>query len=64
MNLGLIGRSVSHSFSKSYFEEKFLTQELQNFSYTNFDLPSLEPIPGIVRTHQLSGLNVTKPYKQ
>lgn len=64
MNLGLIGRSVSHSFSKAYFEEKFLKENLQGFSYMSFDLENLEALPEIIRTHRLSGLNVTKPYKQ
>jgi shikimate dehydrogenase len=64
MNLGLIGRSVSHSFSKAYFEEKFLKENLQDFSYINFDLASLDTLSEIIHTHHLSGLNVTKPYKQ
>ena len=64
MNLGLIGRSISHSFSKAYFEEKFLKEKLNGFSYQNFDLQDLGTLPEIIRTERLSGLNVTKPYKQ
>ncbi len=64
MNFGLIGRSVSHSFSKAYFEEKFRNENLSGFTYTNFALPALDSMPEIVRQHHLSGLNVTKPYKQ
>lgn len=64
MNLGLIGRSISHSFSKAYFEEKFLKEKLNGFSYQNFDLQDLGSLPEIIHRERLSGLNVTKPYKQ
>ncbi|MES2763061.1 MAG: shikimate dehydrogenase [Bacteroidota bacterium] len=64
MNLGLIGRSLSHSFSKSYLEEKFINENRSGFQYTNFDLDNLDRFPEIVLKHRLSGLNVTKPYKE
>lgn len=64
MNLGLIGKSISHSFSKSYFEKKFKDESVNGFSYTNFDLENLDSLPRIISDHQLSGLNVTKPYKE
>lgn len=64
MNFGLIGKSLSHSFSKTYLEQKFVLEDKINFSYTNFDLDNLDDILSIINTHQLSGLNVTKPYKE
>lgn len=64
MNLGLIGKSISHSFSKSYFEKKFKEESITGFSYTNFDLENLDSLLKIISDHQLSGLNVTKPYKE
>ena len=64
MNLGLIGKSLSHSFSKSYLEEKFIKENTSNFLYSNFDLDNLDTFPELVLKHQLSGLNVTKPYKE
>ncbi len=64
MNLGLIGKSISHSFSKSYFEKKFVAESITGFSYTNFDLDNLESLHQIISEHHLSGLNVTKPYKE
>lgn len=64
MNLGLIGKSISHSFSKSYFEKKFVAESIAGFSYTNFDLDNLDSLHQIISTHHLSGLNVTKPYKE
>lgn len=64
MTLGLIGRSISHSFSKAYFEEKFVKEQLSGYTYQNFDLENLDGLMEIITTHHLSGLNVTKPYKQ
>ena len=64
MNLGLIGKSISHSFSKTYFEEKFLKEQLKGYSYQNFDLDNLETLNSVIKDNKLSGLNVTKPYKQ
>lgn len=64
MNYGLIGKSLSHSFSKSYFESKFLTEKKNNFSYLNFDLENLDQLIQIIVDNQLKGLNVTKPYKE
>ena len=64
MNLGLIGKSLSHSFSKSYLEEKFIKENKFDFMYSNFDLENLDTFPELVLKHRLSGLNVTKPYKE
>ncbi|MES2515632.1 MAG: shikimate dehydrogenase [Bacteroidota bacterium] len=64
MNFGLIGKSLSHSFSKSYLDEKFLKENKSDFLYTNFDLENLDSFPELVLKHKLSGLNVTKPYKE
>ena len=64
MNLGLIGKSLSHSFSKSYLEEKFIKENKSDFVYSNFDLENLKSFPDIVLKNKLSGLNVTKPYKE
>ena len=64
MNLGLIGKSLSHSFSKSYLEEKFIKENKSDFVYSNFDLENLDNFHNIVLKNKLSGLNVTKPYKE
>ena len=64
MHFGLIGKSLSHSFSKPYLEEKFIKENKSGFQYTNFDLENLDTLPDIILTHKLSGLNVTKPYKE
>lgn len=63
--LGLIGKSLSHSFSKSYFEEKFRQEKISDFSYDLFELRDIQQITYFIRQHpDLIGFNVTIPYKQ
>ena len=64
MNFGLLGKSLSHSFSKPYFEKKFLDESKSEYTYSNFDLENLDSFLTIVTENKLSGLNVTKPYKE
>ena len=62
---GLIGKTLKHSFSKKYFEEKFATQQIGDCSYENFELPSIDAFPKLIEdTPALNGLNVTIPYKE
>ena len=62
---GLIGNPLSHSFSKKYFTEKFLSENIPDASYENFQIDSLTKLPEIINQYPaLSGLNVTIPYKQ
>ncbi len=64
MNFGLIGKSISHSFSKNYFETKFVINNNVNDTYSNFDLESLDSLFHIIIEKRINGLNVTKPYKE
>ena len=62
--LGLIGKSLSHSFSKDYFTNKFLEEDI-NAEYLNFEMPNLDGFKEFVKKNKtLSGLNVTIPYKE
>jgi shikimate dehydrogenase len=62
---GLIGQTVSHSFSKSYFDEKFFREGLRDHHYELFPLSTIKDIEGLIKnTKGLSGLNVTIPYKE
>ncbi|MEO6305734.1 MAG: shikimate dehydrogenase, partial [Bacteroidia bacterium] len=63
-NFGLIGRSLSHSFSKTYFEKKFNELGLKDHVYLNFELPTIDEIKKVLKTENLNGLNVTNPYKE
>jgi len=61
---GLLGNSLTHSFSKSFFENKFSNEKLEDVSYQNFELANLNNIRSFIFNKQLHGLNVTIPYKQ
>ena len=63
-NFGLLGKNIDYSFSRGYFKNKFETNKL-DCSYNNFDLETIEDFELLKTTEtQLSGLNVTIPYKQ
>jgi shikimate dehydrogenase len=62
---GLIGYPLSHSFSKKYFAEKFRNENIPDCEYQNFELRNIEDLPALIQTYpELSGLNVTIPYKE
>jgi len=62
---GLIGGTVSHSFSKQYFDEKFFREGLRDYHYELFPLNNIDEIETLLKdTKGLSGLNVTLPYKE
>ena len=64
--LGLIGRTLGHSFSAKYFAEKFEREGLsEEFSYKLFELPDIGDVEGLVTENSnLIGFNVTIPYKE
>jgi shikimate dehydrogenase len=62
---GLIGRSLSHSFSQAYFTQKFYNLGLEDCRYELFELASPRELPDLLAKHpDLAGLNVTIPYKE
>ncbi|MBR3471813.1 MAG: shikimate dehydrogenase [Prevotella sp.] len=61
---GLIGHPLGHSFSKSFFNEKF-QNEIIDAEYINFDIPDIDDLPEVLASNpELRGLNVTIPYKE
>jgi len=60
---GLIGKSLSHSFSKDYFGKKFSNHQIQA-TYENFELAEIAEIKNLLSKENLNGLNVTIPYKE
>ena len=64
MKFGLIGRNISYSFSKKYFEQKFNRLSLPDYFYDLFDIQQIEEIEKIFSIDNLRGLNVTIPYKE
>ena len=61
---GLIGGNLSHSFSSRYFNEKFLKEGITYACYKNFELKNISEFPQLIRENNLSGLNITIPYKE
>lgn len=62
---GLLGRSLIHSFSKSYFSQKFTQLGLADCRYELFELAEAKELPTLLaRYPDLAGLNVTIPYKE
>jgi len=62
---GLIGNPLTHSWSASYFSSKFRQENISGRIYKLFPISSLDEFPGlIVREKELTGLNVTIPFKQ
>lgn len=62
---GLIGRTLKHSFSKTYFTKKFLEKGIADSAYDNFELETIESFPLLLSAYpDLKGLNVTIPYKE
>lgn len=61
---GLIGKNISYSFSRSYFEKKFSELGI-TATYENFDLPDISHFRKVLEENpELEGLNVTIPYKE
>lgn len=61
---GLIGYSLTHSFSPAYFTKKFREEHI-DATYTGFPLHNIKEFPALLQKHPgLQGLNVTIPYKE
>ncbi|QIX61150.1 shikimate dehydrogenase [Hymenobacter lutimineralis] len=62
---GLLGRTLTHSFSQTFFTQKFHNLELTDHAYELFELAFIEELPALLQRHpELRGLNVTIPYKE
>lgn len=63
---GLIGKTLKHSFSGKYFNEKYKKEQISDCQYDLFELPTIEEFPKLVANlrPQLAGFNVTIPYKK
>lgn len=61
---GLIGKSLVHSFSQKYFTEKFEKERIENTFYHLYPLESIDEFNQLITDFsEVSGLNVTIPYK-
>jgi shikimate dehydrogenase len=60
---GLVGKKLSHSFSKKHFSEKFENEQIKA-EYNLYELPNISSFPDLIAQNpHLCGLNVTIPYK-
>ncbi len=60
---GLIGKTLGHSFSAKYFNEKFEREGIPA-RYDLYPLEHIDMLPSLIKDHHLlKGLNVTIPYK-
>lgn len=63
-NFAVIGFPVKHSFSPDYFTKKFEEEAISDASYTAIEIEDIRDIRQIIKTHNLTGFNVTIPHKQ
>lgn len=62
---GLIGYPLSHSFSASYFTNKFTDSGIADCDYRNFPMDSIRGVESMLSENpDLRGFNVTIPYKE
>jgi shikimate dehydrogenase len=59
---GLIGKSLSHSFSKSFFEHFFQENKI-NATFQNFELDNISEVRNVFNQNPI-GCCVTIPYKE
>ena len=60
---GLIGKTLEHSFSKDFFNQKFKNEKIEA-SYLNFEIDKISYLRSLFQNNDIFGLNVTVPYKE
>jgi shikimate dehydrogenase len=61
---GLLGKSLQHSFSKTYFEKKWNDEKITGNEYELLEIPNDQALKHFLNTNkEFKGLNVTIPYK-
>ena len=60
----LIGNTLTHSFSKSYFQSKFEREGIEDATYENIEITSEEELKKLLAQHYFDGFNVTIPWKE
>ena len=61
---GLIGFPLTHSFSESYFQEKFFKEDINGCQYQNHPIKDIKTVKLLLEKENLSGFNVTFPHKE
>jgi shikimate dehydrogenase len=61
----LVGRNLLHTFSPTFFAQKFLKERISDAEYQAVSLSEISEISDFIQqTNQLKGFNVTIPYKE
>ena len=61
---GLIGYPLVHSFSREFFNRKFIAEDIDAL-YINFEIQDIDQLMEVIAAYpNLNGLNVTAPYKE
>lgn len=60
---GIIGKTLTHSFSPRYFNNKFSDNNIDAI-YRIFELENMDAFTDLLQQKQLAGINVTIPYKE
>lgn len=61
---GLIGYPLVHSFSRDFFNQKFMAEDI-DAQYINFEIKDIGQLMEVIAEYpNLRGLNVTAPYKE
>lgn len=62
---GVLGKKLSHSFSRNYFEKKFEELDLNDHQYLNFEFENLKDFFSMLKENKkIKGFNITNPYKE
>ena len=62
---GLIGKQLDHSFSKDYFSQKFLRENITDAAFELFPIQSIADFGELIRSRpKINGLAVTIPFKE
>ena len=61
---GLIGFPLTHSFSESYFQEKFIKEGINGCQYQNYPIQDIKSEISLLEEENLSGFNITIPHKE
>lgn len=61
----LLGKKLGHTFSPTYFQNKFEKEGIQGFNYSTLELDDINKLPqALADNPNIIGFNVTIPYKQ
>ncbi|MDA3866762.1 MAG: shikimate dehydrogenase [Salinivirgaceae bacterium] len=64
LKLGLIGKSLKHSYSPNYFQQKFRELNLTDVEYNLYELDKISRLQNLLEQDQeIGGFSVTVPYK-